>query len=153
MKTLIFLSFTILSAALTACQKTKVDPVAEGEKLMQVSREWSQTVPTKDYEKMLSYWRDDAVIIMPNQAPIKGKEAIRAMVESTSKNPAFNISWEPIEAHISDDASMGYLIERNKVTLNDSLTAYHNVITVWRKTEDGTWKNVADVSTPDTSRN
>ena len=120
---------------------------------MQVSREWSQTVPTKDYEKMLSYWRDDAVIIMPNQAPIKGKEAIRAMVESTSKNPAFNISWEPIEAHISDDASMGYLIERNKVTLNDSLTAYHNVITVWRRAEDGTWKNVADVSTPDTSRN
>ena len=56
--------------------------------------------PLKDYEKMLSYWRDDAVIIMPNQAPVKGKAAIRAMVESTAINPAFSEVVEPLEAHI-----------------------------------------------------
>ena len=139
----------VLSVLLTSCQNTKVDTVAEGEKLMQVSREWSRTIPTKDVEKILSYWMDDAVMILPNEEPMKGKDAIRAMIEEDLKDPAFNISWEPLEAHISDDGSMGYLLEKNKVTVSDSLTFYHNVITVWRKAEDGTWKNVADVSTPD----
>ena len=136
---------------LTGCMKPQVDKAAEGEKLMQVSREWSQSVAAKDYEKVLSYWSDDAVILSPNQPPVKGKAAIRAMVEGDAKNPAFSISWEPLEAHISDDGSMGYLIEKNKVTLSDSLTFYNQVISVWQKTPDGTWKNVADVSTPDAS--
>src|SRR5687768_266953 len=137
---------------LISCTEKKVDTTVEGEKLMQVSREWAKTVPTKDNEKILSYWADDAVVIMPNQPPVKGKAAIREMVERDSKNPGFNISWEPLEAHISDDGSMGYLIEQNKVSLNDSTTFFNRVITVWRKSKDGEWKNVADVSTPDESR-
>lgn len=119
---------------------------------MAVSREWSQTVANKDYEKVLSYWSDDAIIILPNQASVKGKAAIRNMVEADSKNPAFSISWEPLEAHISEDGSMGYLLEQNKISLNDSTTFYNKVVTVWRKSADGDWKNVVDISTPDATR-
>ena len=148
----IFSSLLVISVVLNGCQNKKVDAVAEGDALMQVSRDWAKTIPVKDYDKILSYWADDAVVIMPNQAPIRGKDAIREMVEADKDNPAFKISWEPLEAHISDDGSMGYLIEQNEVTLNDSTTFYHNVISVWRKTGDGSWKNVADISTPDPTR-
>jgi len=152
MKRIILISLVVISSSIAGCNQKKIDTVAEGEKLMQVSREWSQAVPTKDYEKILSYWADDAVILLPNQAPVKGKDAIRAMVEADSKNPAFSISWEPLEANVSEDGSMGYLLEQNKVTLNDSTTFYNRVVTVWRKTTDGNWKNVVDISTPDASR-
>ena len=152
MKQIISISLIVISSSIMGCNQKKIDAVAEGEKLMQVSREWSQAVPTKDYEKILSYWADDAVIILPHQPLIKGKDAIRAMIEEDAKNPAFSISWEPLEAHVSDDGSMGYLLERNKVTLNDSTTLYHSVVTVWRKSTDGNWKNVADISTPDATK-
>ena len=142
------ISFLLLAFVLITCGPKKVDTAAEGEKLMQVSREWSQVVPTKDYDKIMSYWADDAVIFIPGQATVKGKDAIRTMVDADSKNPDFNISWEPLEAHISDDGSMGFLIEQNKVTINDSTIFYNNVVTVWRKAADGSWKNVADISTP-----
>ena len=151
MKQIIVAAFIVISTSIAGCNQRKIDTTAEGEKLMQVSREWSQTVPTKDYEKILSYWADDAVILLPNQSPIKGKDAIRAMIEADSKNPAFSISWEPLEAHVSEDGSMGYLLEKNKVTINDSTIFLHNVITVWRKSTEGNWKNVADISTPDAS--
>lgn len=152
MKQIISISLVVISSLIIGCNEKKIDIAAEEEKLMQISREWSQTVSTKDYEKVLSYWTDDAVIILPHQTPIKGKDAIRAMVEEDAKNPAFSISWEPLEAHVSDDGSMGYLLEKNKVTLNDSTTLYHSVVTVWRKSTDGNWKNVADISTPDATQ-
>ena len=142
-----FISFMLVLFVLISCSPKKVDTAAEGEKLMQISREWSQNVPTKDNEKILSYWADDAVVFSPGEAT-KGKDALRAMVEAGSKDPNFSISWEPLEAHISDDGTMGYLIEQNKVTINDSTTFYNNVVTVWRKTTDGTWKNVVDIGTP-----
>lgn len=145
MKAMSLVSFLLIT--LVACQQ-KFDVKADEEKLMQTSREWSQDASGKDIEKIVSYWADDAILMQPHAAPLRGKEAIRAMVQEGSKNPSFKISWEPIEAHISDDGSMGYLIEKNSVTVSDTLTLHHNVITVWRKAADGNWKNVADVSTP-----
>ena len=152
MRPIISMSLVSISAAIICCTEKKIYTIAEGEKLMEVSREWSQAVSAKDDEKVLSYWSDDAIIILPNQAPIKGKAAIRNMIEADSKNPGFSISWEPLEAHVSDDGTMGYLLEQNKVTLNDSTTFFNKVVTVWRKSADGNWKNVVDISTPDATR-
>lgn len=142
------ISFLLLVCFLISCARKKVDTVAEGERLMQISREWSQLISSKDTEKILSYWSDDAVLYSPSEAPVKGKEALRTMVAESFNNPGFSISWEPLEAHVSDDGTMAYLIEQNKVTINDSTTFYGNAITVWRKSADGTWKNVAEMSTP-----
>ena len=142
------ISFLFILVLITSCAPKKVDTKAEGEKLMQTSREWSQSVTTKDVAKILSYWAEDAVVISPGGEPVKGKEALHAMIEDMFKNPDFTISWEPQEAHISDDGSMGYLIEQNKVTINDSTTFYSNAVTVWRKAADGSWKDVADITSP-----
>ncbi|HLF63879.1 MAG TPA: SgcJ/EcaC family oxidoreductase [Saprospiraceae bacterium] len=122
----------------------------EGEKLMNLSREWSEVAATNDIEKTLSYWADDATVMSPpGQPPMKGKEAIRAMVEGMSKIPGFKISWEPLSVFVSQSGDMAYLIEQNQVTFNDSLgnaiTEYNKDVTVWRKEADGSWKNVIDM--------
>ena len=53
---------------ITGCtQKNKVDNKAEGEKLMQISREWSQQAKAGNVEKTVSYWADDAVHIAAGQ--------------------------------------------------------------------------------------
>ena len=53
------------------CSQTKVDKKAEGDKVMQVSREWSQTIATKDVDKTVSYWADDAFLMQDGQPPLK----------------------------------------------------------------------------------
>jgi len=139
----------ILLTVLAGCNEHKVDTKAEGEKLMNLSREWSKVAATNDIEKTLSYWADDATVMSPGQPPIKGKEEIRAMVEGMSKIPGFKISWEPLNVSVSQSGDMAYLIERNQVTVSDSLgnpiIEYNKAVTVWRKEADGSWKNVIDM--------
>ena len=147
----------IVTIAFTSCTQTKVDKKAEGDKIMLLSKEWSQTVATKDVEKMVSYWADDAFVMQQGQAPLKGKEAIRKMVEESLKIPGFNISWQPESVEVSDNGDMAYLIENAQVSFNDStgkkITIKNKAVTIWRKQADGGWKNVVDISTTDPSQN
>ena len=154
MKTIALFFFLL---AISGCNQTKVDKKAEGEKIIQLSKEWSQAAATKDIEKTLSYWADDAFVMQEGMAPLKGKQAIRQMVEGSFKMPGFSISWEPQSVEVSDNGDMAYLIENSKVSYNDStgktITTNNKAVTIWRKQADGSWKNAVDIATADPSQN
>ena len=139
------------------CSQTKVDKKAEGDKVMQVSREWSQTIATKDVDKIVSYWADDAFLMQEGQPPLQGKQAIRQMVEESFKIPGFSISWQPESVEVSDNGDMAYMIENAQVSFTDStgkaITIYNKAVSIWRKQADGSWKNAVDISTADPSQN
>jgi len=145
-----------MTALLPSCSEHVIDTKAEGERLMQLSREWSKSAATDSIEKTLSYWADDAVVMSPGQSPIKGKNAIREMIEGTSKIPGFKISWEPVNVSVSKGGDMAYMIEQNQITVNDSLgkpiTEFNKSVTIWRKETDGSWKNIVDMWNADPSR-
>jgi ketosteroid isomerase-like protein len=145
MTVIVLLLFTVAAG----CSEKKIDTKAEGEKLMQISRDWSKSAATANVEETLGYWAEDAVVMSPGDAPIKGKNAIRGMIEATSKIPGFKISWEPLSVAVSQSGDMAYMIEQNQVSVNDSLgksiTTYNKGVTVWRKEADGSWKNIVDM--------
>ncbi len=95
----------------TSCNQQNADTKSEGEKLMQTSREWSAVAATKDVDKILSYWTDDAIVISAGEPNLKGKAGIKQMVEGSFKNPGFQISWEPKSAEISKSGDLGYLLQ------------------------------------------
>ena len=138
----------LLFIFLIGCKNQKVDTKSEGEKIMQLSRDWSKLAATDSIERMLSYWADDAILMGQGQPSLNGKQAIRQMVEGSMKVPGFKISWEPISVSVSESGDMAYLIEKNQITVNDSLgnpkTEYGRVVTIWKKT-NGNWKNVVEM--------
>ncbi len=150
--TVIAVAFMIVS-----CDQQKIDTRAEGEKIMQLSREWSQVASTGDVDKTVSYWADDAVVMSSQQPPLKGKKTIRQMVEESYKIPGFRISWQPQSVEVSKSGDLGYLIEDSQVSFTDStgkvITQKNKGVSIWRKQADGSWKNVVDISTPDPSQN
>lgn len=157
MKNLIVVAIAIaLTTAFTDCVEQKIDVASEGERLMKLSREWAQVAQTDSIEKTLRYWADDAVVMPPGQSAVKGKKAIREMVEGSSKIPGFRITWEPLSVHVAKSGDLAYMIERNEVTMNDKsgklMTEYNKVVTVWRKEADGSWKNVIDMWNADPSQ-
>jgi uncharacterized protein (TIGR02246 family) len=139
-----------------SCNQQTVDTKTEGEKLMNVSREWSKVAATRDVEKTLNYWADDATVISAGQPTLIGKKAIRQMVEGSFKNPSFKIGWEPESVEISKSGDVGYMIEHDDLTVNDSTgnpkTQHYKSITIWKKQADGSWKNVVDVMSPESSK-
>lgn len=147
MKKLIFLSLSLIF--FTCNQVPEVDKQLEGKTLMQLSEEWSDIVVTGDVDRILEGWADDAVMMVPGMSPLKGKEAIRGYVEAGLQIPGFAIKWEPLEVFVSDSGDMAYMIERNEMKVNDSLgnpiVTYNKTVTVWRKEQDGQWKNVIDI--------
>lgn len=142
------LPFAILPL-IFSCSKPQIDHKAEGEKLMQLSRDWSKTAASQNLDSVLSYWSDDAVVMQPGMPILKGKEEIRGMLDNANKIPGFRISWEPQSAHISKSGDMAYLIENTQITVNDTMgnpvIIQNKAVTIWRKQEDGKWKAVVDI--------
>ena len=149
----VHLIFATVALALASCSNNvKVDTKAEAAKLMQASRDWSKEAESRNLEKVLSYWHDDAIMIGDKQEVLKGKAAIAEMVKGAFRDSAFRISWEPLSAEVSDDGSMGYIIENSSVTFGDPTgtpqTMHSNAVSIWRKQADGSWKNVVDITSP-----
>lgn len=148
MKKLIFLLPALIF--FVACNNQQTDTKAEGEKVMEASREWAKSASAKDIEKIISYWADDAVVLQPGQTALHGKKEIRSMVEASFKTPGFSITWEPQLVEVSKSGDLAYLMEKSHVTFNDSsgkaITQNYNGVTIWKKQTDGTWKNVVDIT-------
>lgn len=153
-KGIAILSLVLIVAGCNEQQQT--DPKAEGEKLMQTSREWSQVAASKNADSILRYWTDDAVVLSAGEPPLKGKEAIRGMVEGSFQIPGFQISWEPKSAEISKSGDLGYLLESTKMVMTDSLgkasVQNFEAVTIWKKQADGSWKCAVDVLSPISSK-
>jgi uncharacterized protein (TIGR02246 family) len=154
MREIILIAHVLL---LLSCNQTRVDKKAEGEKVMQLSKEWSQAASAGDVEKIVSYWADDAVLMSAGQPVLNGKQAIRKMVEESYKMPGFRISWQPQSVVVSESGDMAYLLENSKISYTDStgkpVTLNNKAVSIWRKQRDGNWKNAVDISTPDVSQN
>jgi ketosteroid isomerase-like protein len=142
---------------MNACNNINtIDQQAEAEKLMELSREWAKSVKDKDVEKMLSFWADDAIVMSPNESAVVGIESLRGMVDRSMKIPGFEINWEPQNAYVSKSGDLGYVIIKNYMTmptdtLGNTRTVFNKGVEIWRKQEDGSWKNVIDISNSDPS--
>lgn len=149
MKEIITIAFACI---IISCNQQKVDTKTEGEKIIQLSKDWSKAATTGDVEKTVSYWADDALLMSPGAPPLKGKKEIRKMVEESFKMPGFRIGWQPQTVEVSASGDMAYIIENSQVSYTDSTgkskTENNKAVSIWRKQADGSWKNVVDISTP-----
>ena len=138
--------------SLAACTQPEIDREAEGEALMQLSRDWSALVEAGNLEATVDNWAEDAVMLPPGppvMPALEGRSAIQAYVEAAAQIPGWKISWEPKSVYVSRSGDLAYMLERNVVTVADSLgndvTTYGKVVTVWRKDGSGRWRNVVDM--------
>jgi ketosteroid isomerase-like protein len=115
---------------------------------MQTSRDWARAAASGDPQKILSFWSEEAIVMPPGQPTVVGKTAIRQFLQETSAIPGFSITWEPEQASVASQGDVGYLVERNRITVTDAAgvvrTQFGKAVTVWRKDAIGAWKCVID---------
>jgi len=148
MKPLSFILF--FSAVLAGCNESRFDQQAEEAYIRKTDSTWAAMAKENaDVNKVISYWSDDAVVLMPGQAAVKGKEELKKMVENSKNIPGFSISWTSSDIHFSPDGKMAYMSGENLMTMNDSTGKKISIpgrgYTIWRKEADGNWKCVVDI--------
>lgn len=116
--------------------------------ILRLDAEWSKIAATRDVERILSYWSDDASLLPPGSAAVVGKAAIREYIRSSFEIPGFRISWKTVEVTVSQSGDLAYGVGTNRVSFSGPdgkpVVLEGNAVTVWRNDPAG-WKCVIDI--------
>lgn len=150
--TLIF-SLLLLSLSI-ACQSKATDTRAADEATIRaMDDEWSRSVATRDVEKVIFYYADDAVVMPPNIPTLSGKEAIRTLWKSMLESPLFSGGWKATKVEVAQSGDLAYLSGNYEFKEQDSagnpITDKGKYLVVWKKQADGNWKCVANMFNSD----
>ena len=144
-----------LLALSTACQTpgTSDTHAADEAALKKLDDEWSKTTGSRNVEKMLSYYSDDAVVMMPNIPTLTGKEPIRGFWNSMLDSPSFSGGWTTTKIEVARSGDLAYITGNYEFKDNDggerSMMDKGKYFSAWKKQSDGSWKCVADVFSSD----
>ena len=117
--------------------------------ILRLDAEWSKAAESRDLEKILSYWSEDASVFPPGSPALVGKDAIRAYIAQSLQIPGFRISWKTNEVSVSASGDLAYGIGTNRVSFTgpdgNPVTVEGRAVTVWRKDAASAWKCVVDI--------
>jgi uncharacterized protein (TIGR02246 family) len=119
---------------------------------VQANADWA----SRDLERIARFWADDATLLMPGQPVIKGKAAIKEMLQKTLADPKFAITFSPNTVEVSKSGDIGYTEGTASITMTDPktkkvVTESDKYVTVYRKQADGNWLAVEDINNADSA--
>ncbi|HKP81060.1 MAG TPA: DUF4440 domain-containing protein [Pyrinomonadaceae bacterium] len=136
----------------TACRSGATSATDEAT-LRKLDDEWSRAVGSRDVEKTISYYTDDAVVMPPNIPTLTGKEPIRSLWNSMLDSPSFAGGWKATKVEVARSGDLAYVSGNYEFTEKDDsgkpITDKGKYLEVWRKQADGNWKCVADMFNSD----
>ena len=144
-----------LFALATACTSTPPDTRnAEIKAVKGVEAAWVEDIATKDADKFVSYYSDDAALLMPNAPIINGKDNIEAALKPMMDDPNFAFTFQSTRAEASKGGDFVYTVGTYSMTMSrpnskTAVTDKGKYLTVFKKQKDGSWKAVADMISSD----
>lgn len=117
--------------------------------LMELDRQFDKTTSTGGVDAWVSYFAHDGVMVVSQGEDIKGREEIRKSMEGAFSLPGFSLRWEPIDASVSNDGSLGYTygkyVRRYLDKKGVEIISTGKYTTVWQRQEDNSWRVILDI--------
>ena len=139
---------TLLGSSLGFAQSASSDEQA----IRALDVTWSHAAGSKDLDKTVSFYADDASMLPPNATIATGKDAIRANWSHFMSLPGFNIQFAPSKIAVAKSRDLAYEIGTYQFTVNDQqgkpATSVGKFVVVWQK-RAAQWKVVADIFNDD----
>jgi uncharacterized protein (TIGR02246 family) len=112
---------------------------------------WSKAAQTRDLDKTVSFYADDASMLPPNMAIATGKDAIRAVWSKLLTMPGA-VTFAPSKVVVAKSGDLAYEIGAFQITGNDAqgkpAISIGKFVVAWQK-RSGQWKVVADIFNDD----
>ena len=116
-------------------------------------REWSAAAQAKDAAKFVSFYVDDAVVMMAGAPDISGIAAIREGIGGMMQDPAFALSFAADTVVVARSGDLAYETGAYTMSMtgpdNKPATEQGHYVVVWRKQADGAWKVAVDAPVSD----
>jgi uncharacterized protein (TIGR02246 family) len=115
---------------------------------------WVADWKSKDIDKIVSHYADDAIFMEPAMPAMKGKEAIRSGQKVFLQDKNFNITFTTIRVEASKAGDLAYSHGTYAATMTDPksnkpVSEIGKWVCVYRKQADGSWKSILDIDNPD----
>jgi uncharacterized protein (TIGR02246 family) len=141
----------VLAAAALGCNAKSADTADEAA-IRRADANWLAAASTRDLERTLPYWSDDATILAPGTPAVVGKDAIRKYVSGAFATPGFSITWTTDRIEIAKSGDLAYSTGTDRITINGSdgkpVVQENRSAAIWRKQPDGSWKCTVDIMSP-----
>lgn len=117
------------------------------------SKEWSAAAQAKDVEKFVSFYAEDATVMLEAAPDVKGLAAIRETITGMMQDPHFSLSFETTSVEVARSGDMAYELATYALTVSDPKTKKPAKqkgagVVVWTK-RDGQWKALVDAPLSD----
>ena len=154
-------TFVLVGAlALVACAQPAPPPTpppdtrADDEAALRATiKEWAAAAQAKDAAKFVSFYADDAVVMMAGAPDISGMAAIREGIGAMMQDPHFALSFEPDNVVVARSGDLAYETGPYSMTMTGAdkkaATERGHYVAVWRKQSDGSWKVAVDAPLSD----
>ena len=143
----------MMALLLTGCTQATADTrEADAKALRDNETQWNQDFVSKDAEKLVAHYADDAVLMSPGMPASIGKDAIRKTFKEMVSDPALTLKFQASKVEVSKAGDVGYTQGSYTLTMTDPnskqvINDHGSYVTAYRKLPDGSWKAVADIAT------
>ena len=135
---------TTLSIALAALAVCLAGDTKVEQALRDADDAWSKAAASKDLEKTVAYYSDDAIVLPPNAPIATTKEAIKKLWGDLLASPGLVISWKANKVEVAKSGDLGFVSGTYEFNMNDAsgkpTTDKGKYVEVWEKHADGKWK-------------
>jgi uncharacterized protein (TIGR02246 family) len=105
---------------------------------------------TKDLDKAVAHYMDDAVLFAPGAPAVVGKDNIRKFFEPIINGPAMQFTFSDVKVDVARSGDIavdsGSFESTGKDAKGKPVTQKGRFVLVWKKQPDGSWKIAADTS-------
>lgn len=138
----------LLALFAAGCQRAqKQEPDIKALRHVEIAEE--QAWSSKDLERALSFYADDATLMYPNMPAIVGKESIRKYMKPLFAEPSLRIQYQLDKVDVTATGDLGYTQGIQFCAMTDPKTGKPSRdsgrwFTVRKKQTDGSWKIIQD---------
>lgn len=149
------LFLVVLLGACTQQPAVAPDTRAQDEAAIRsAAKDWAAAAEAKDAEKFVSFYTDDATLMLEDSPDFQGKAAIREAIGGMMQDPNFALSFETTQVEVARSGDFAYERGTYTITTTDPKTKKPVIengsgLVVWQKQQDGTWKVLVDAPVSD----
>jgi len=115
---------------------------------------WNKDWASKDVDKIVGHYADDANLMVPGLPIASGKAAANAALKPFMADPNLALTFTATQVEVSKGGDLAYSRGTYSMTTTDEktkkpVTEKGKYVTVYRKGADGTWKAIQDINNAD----